>query len=68
MLVNYRLFDYIGKNNYFLINKYIKSSFYNYKIFRINDSENKIENIIVIRIIHTKKSKMYKSCRSLRKL
>ena len=30
-------FDYIGKNNYFLINKYIKSSFYNYKIFRIND-------------------------------
>ena len=50
-------FDFIGKNNYFLINKYIKNSFYNYKIFRIKNLENRIENMIVIRMIKTKKSK-----------
>ena len=49
--------NFRGKNNSFLINKYIKNSFYNYKIFGIYDLEKNLKSIIVIRIVKTKNSK-----------
>ena len=50
-------FNFNKKNNSFIINKYLKNKFYNYKIISTNNQEKKIECIIVFRVIKIKNSK-----------